>query len=134
MPVIKIPNTDSFDMWRQKTELLALEHGDFQRLVVPLSFSISGTVTSFADSLVGVVTNFLTDLTIGSRIRDLITLEERIVIEITSATTARTSVAFTPALSSSVLSTVDIISALNSTFITIGNSQRSILIRAIAMA
>lgn len=134
MAIIKVPDTDSFDLWRQKTNLLSLQQGDFNRLVAPLTYPITGTVTSFGDSLVGSGTNFLTDLTIGTKVRDIVTGVERVIVEITSATTAKTDTAFTPALASSQIATVDIITALNATFSAIGNSQRDVLIRAIAMS
>jgi len=134
MPILKVPDTDSFDLWRQKTNLLALQQGDFQRLIAPLVYPISGSVTSFGDSLVGVGTNFVTELIVGSRVRDIGTFAERTIIEITSATTAKTDTAFTPALAASQLATMDIITALNSTYLAIGTVQRNILIRAIAMS
>lgn len=134
MSIIRVPDTDSFDLWRQKTNLLSLQQGDFSRLVAPLNYPIVGTVTSFGDSLVGTGTNFVNELTVGTKVRDIVNGTERIIVEITSATTAKTDSAFTPALLNSQITTVDIITALNSTYISIGNVQRDILIRAIAMS
>lgn len=134
MAIIKVPDTDSFDLWRQKTNLISIEHGDFGRLVVPLSFPLTGTVSSVGDVLVGTGTLFLTELTVGSKVRTVIGGVERVISEITSNTSAKTSVAFTPALASEQLATVDIVTALNSIFAAIGNAQRDLLIRAIAMS
>lgn len=134
MAIIKVPDTDSFDLWRQKTNLLSLQQGDFSRLIAPLSYPIVGTVTSFGDSLVGTGTNFVNELTVGTKVRDLVNGTERTIVEITSATTAKTDSAFTPALLNSQIATVDIITALNSTYASIGNVQRDLLIRAIAMS
>jgi hypothetical protein len=134
MAIIKTPDTDSFDLWRQKTNLASIEQGDLARLIVPLTYSLTGTVTSVADSLIGTGTLFLTELTVGSKVRSVIGGVERTISEITSNTSAKTSVAFTPALASEQISTVDIITALNSAYSAIGGVQRDILIRAIAMS
>jgi len=134
MAIIKVPDTDSFDLWRQKTNLIAIQQGDLNRLIAPLTMPISGTISSFGDSLVGTGTNFITDLTVGSKVRSFPGGVERTIVEITSATAAKTNTAFTPALAGAQLITLDIVTALNSTFLLIGGVQRSILIRAIGMS
>lgn len=135
MSIVRVPDTDSFDLWRQKTNLSSLQQGDLSRLIAgSLTFPIAGTVSSFGDSLVGTGTNFLVDLAIGSKVRALPGGAERTIVEITSATTAKTNTAFTPALASSQLVTVDIITALNSAYQAIVSSQRHVLVRAIGMS
>jgi len=134
MAIINVPDTDSFDLWRQKTNLISLQQGDFARLIVPLDYAITGTVSSFGDSLVGVGTLFLTELVVGTRVKDIVNGTERVISEITSNTAAKTSVAFTPSLVNAQIATMDIITALNATYSAIGNVQRDILIRAIAMS
>lgn len=134
MQIIKVPDTDSFDLWRQKTNLLALVQGDLDRLLVPMNYPIVGTVSSFGDSLVGVGTLFLSELNVGTIVRDISNGVERRIVEVTSNTTAKTDTAFTPALASSQLATVDFVTALNTAFATGTDIHRSNLIRAIAMS
>lgn len=135
MTIINVPDTDSFDLWRQKTNLLSLSQGDVEKLTTPLDNSaIAGTISSFGVDLIGTGTSFTTDLVIGSKVRDNASGVERIISHIIDDTNAKTSVAFTPALSSAKLSTVDIISALNSVYDEVFITSRKILIRAIAMS
>lgn len=135
MTIINVPDTDSFDLWRQKTNLLSLSQGDVEKLTIPLDNSaIAGTISSSGVDLIGTGTSFTTDLVIGSKVRDNASGVERIISQIIDDTNAKTSVAFTPALSSAKLSTVDIISALNSVYDEVFITSRKILIRAIAMS
>lgn len=135
MTIINVPDTDSFDLWRQKTNLLSLSQGDVEKLTIPLDNSaIAGTISSSGVDLIGTGTSFTTDLVIGSKVRDNASGVERIISQIIDDTNAKTSVAFTPALSSAKLSTVDIISALNSVYDEVFITSRKMLIRAIAMS
>jgi len=126
--------TDSFDLWAQKTNLAALNQGDNDRLIVPMQFKIAGTVSSFGVDLVGAGTNFISELNVGTIVHDIATGQRRRVIEISSATTAKTDVAFTPSLSLAEVATVDFVTALNTAFEAGEDKQRALLIRAIAMS
>ena len=133
MAVINVPDTDSFDLWRQKTNLISLVVGDLDRLAVSMNYPIAGTVSSFGTSLVGVGTSFLTELNVGTIVRTPTGVQRKIVA-ITSNTAAQTDTAFTPALANSLISTVDFVTALNTAFLSGNDEHRANLIRAIAMS
>lgn len=134
MALINVPDTDNFDIWRQKTNLLSIQQGDFERLIVPMTFTIAGTVSSAGVDITGVGTDFVDELCVGMIIKDPINLTERRVVEIIDATHLKTDIAFTPALTNSAIATVDLVSAINSTYSGIQNIGRDSLIRAIAMS
>lgn len=134
MAIIKVPNTDSLDIWRQKTNLLSIQQGDFARILVPFTTTITGAVTSVGVDLTGTGTLFLSELEVGTIVKDVDTGIERKIVEITDDFTAKTDVAFSPVLASASLATVDLVTAINSTFAGIKNIGRETLIRAIAMS
>lgn len=134
MTIIHVPDTDSFDLWRQKTNLLSLQQGDFARIADPLIVPITGLVTTVGDSLIGVGTLFLTELAVGTRVKDLTFGTERVVVEITSDASAKTDVAFSPALASTPIVTLDIVTVLNSIYTHMESTQRRLLITAISMS
>ena len=134
MTIIHVPDTDSFDLWRQKTNLLSLQQGDFARIANPLIVPITGLVTTVGTSLIGVGTLFLTELDVGTRVKDLTFGTESVVVEITSNTSAKTDIAFSPALASTPIVTLDIVTVLNSIYTHMESTQRRLLITAIAMS
>lgn len=134
MTIIHVPDTDSFDLWRQKTNLLSLQQGDFARIANPLIVPITGLVTTVGTGLRGVGTLFLAELAVGTRVKDLTFGTERVVVEITSNTSAKTDVAFSPALASTPIVTLDIVTVLNSIYTHMESTQRRLLITAIAMS
>ena len=134
MTIIHVPDTDSFDLWRQKTNLLSLQQGDFARIANPLIVPITGLVTTVGTSLNGAGTLFQTELAVGTRVKDLTFGTERVVVEITTNTSAKTDIAFSPALASTPIVTLDIVTVLNSIYTHMESTQRRLLITAIAMS
>jgi len=133
MTIIHVPDTDSFDLWRQKTNLLSLQQGDFARIVNPLIVPITGLVTTVGTSLIGHETLFVTELAVGTRVKDS-SEQERVIVEITSNTSAKTNVAFSPALASTPIVTLDIVTVLNSIYTHMESTQRRLLITAIGLS
>lgn len=46
MAIVNVPKTDSFDQWRQKTNLLASQVGDITLLMTPITTDIVSAINS----------------------------------------------------------------------------------------
>lgn len=50
MALINVPDTDTFDIWRQKTNLLAQRQGDLALLITPVTTDLVSAINSLSAS------------------------------------------------------------------------------------
>ncbi len=51
MAIINVPDTDTFDIWRQKTNLIAQRQGDLVLLTTPVTTDLVSAINSLSSSL-----------------------------------------------------------------------------------